>query len=292
MSEPGPFTDHRIHATFPIARFNDDGITPVGYQQHQIPGFGRNDAFPVLKTMLSIPFSIIGNIHRLVRMVSRAGDPYHRDVLGLAESIMAMWFWRQDSSYRFPDATFTPAVLDRARQDQWPLQYNHTSRSNVTFAHYRHNRFSPPESMIPSPSPSLSIPSTSHSKGLIILGPTDIVYDGNGLHTVPRKEGLVKEDLVEDTWVNGSEISTLSSSSDSRNAAAKLPDYAPVSPLNIEDWRGQVSPSGPSEDEAGFKTPFSRGKDTHESVNDRLFRAGLLDPLEWIKFLDLGTLHI
>lgn len=242
--------------------------------------------------MLSIPFSILGNIQRLVRMVSRSGDPYHQDVLGLAQSIMAMWFWRKDGGYRFPNTTFTPAVLDCAHQTQWPVQYNDSSRENVTFAHYRGERFSMPQLMIPSLS--LSIPSTSHSKGPIIFGPTDIVYDSDGLYTAPRKEGLVKEDSVEDTWINASDIniSILSSSSGSRNTAAKLPDYAPVSPWNIEDWCEQVSPSSLSEDEAEFKTPFLRGKDTHESVNDRLFRAGLLDPVEWIKFLDLGTLHI
>ncbi|KAE9403770.1 hypothetical protein BT96DRAFT_1016803 [Gymnopus androsaceus JB14] len=268
MLKPGPFTDHRIHATFPIVRIND-GRIPLIYDEHQMPGFGHINAFPVLKTMLSIPFSILGNIHRLVRMVSRAGNLYHQDVLGLAQSIIAMWFWRKDDGYRFPDATFTSVVLAHASQGQWPLRYDDPSRAHVTFAHYRGEQFSVPRLMVPSPS---SIPSTSHSKGPIILDPPDIVYDGDSLCTVPRKEELVKEDLIEGTW---------------------LPDYAPACPWNVEDWRGQVSSSSClSEEDVGlFKTRFFRGKDTHESVNDRLFRAGLLDPVEWIKYLDLETLH-
>lgn len=52
-----------------------------------------------IHTILSILFSILGNINRL-----RRGDNYHVDVLELMSSIIAMWFWHrlnQEPSHRW-----------------------------------------------------------------------------------------------------------------------------------------------------------------------------------------------
>ncbi|KAE9384466.1 hypothetical protein BT96DRAFT_1026881 [Gymnopus androsaceus JB14] len=234
--------------------------------------------------MLSIPFSILGNIHRLVRMSSRAGDPYHQDVLGLAQSIMAMWFWNPDTGYRFPPE------LDIARNGEWPLPCFDPSRDNIKFKDHRGERFPFPR-LSPSPSPVAPSGSTLYKTSKpIILGSTDAEYNqDDGLYAVPREENFKQEFVApEDTWAPFNSETFGSTSSSRSKLVPKLPDYAPQSPLDVEAWRREVPCSTLSEENIVFqRTPFVKGLDTHESVNDRLFRSGLLHPLEWLKYLHL-----
>ncbi|KAE9393378.1 hypothetical protein BT96DRAFT_924069 [Gymnopus androsaceus JB14] len=185
-----------------------------------------------------------------------SGDLYHQDVLGLAQSIMGMWFWDPDTGFRFPP--FQQAELDIARNGGWPPPYSDPSRDNTRFEDYRGERF---------PDPRLSPSgSTLHKTSRPII-PTDVEYNqDDGLYAAP-KEGNLKQEVVvsEDTWEPfNSDTSGCSSSSQSK-IIPKLPDYAPQSPFDVEAWRRQVSCSMVSNDKdiELRSTPFVKGLDTH-----------------------------
>ena len=96
------------------------------YYPSQCPGIPSENPFPVLNTLLSLPFSLLHTVPRLAAMLPRT--KYQNDVLRMGLTIIDLWFWD-------PPASLVASVTVPVNTNNinWPPPVMNQSRSIDTF---------------------------------------------------------------------------------------------------------------------------------------------------------------
>ncbi|KAI0275731.1 hypothetical protein BC826DRAFT_1114315 [Russula brevipes] len=85
-----PFTEHRWHSRgSAIVNLDDEEI----YYARDCPGVHppSDNAFPIVQTLLSIPFSLLHTVPRLSAIVPRS--QYQHELIAMGEDILFLWSW-------------------------------------------------------------------------------------------------------------------------------------------------------------------------------------------------------
>jgi hypothetical protein len=107
-----PPTPHRWHAGVhyqgTLRNLPDDTDT-TGFRKGQCPGIDppHPNPFPVIDTLLSIPFSLLFNLPRLQGLIS--GSTFRLDLIKMATEVATLWAWDPDVPMN------TPLVLNSQR---------------------------------------------------------------------------------------------------------------------------------------------------------------------------------
>lgn len=129
-------TEHRYHCSemFEGLVIRKEGNTWAQYSSQDCPGVDVNSQrpFPIIKTLLSIPFSILHNLPRLGGMAPHSEHQYA--LFMMAAKIVQMWWWDP------PNITpLTPRDLDecpcnpyQAPPHQPPLAFKHHVQEDTT----------------------------------------------------------------------------------------------------------------------------------------------------------------
>ncbi|KAJ7204591.1 hypothetical protein C8J57DRAFT_1485394 [Mycena rebaudengoi] len=141
----GPVLPHRLHSSgetgeFAVVRYSRQGniTTYQTYDVATMPGEpGAADRYPVIRTLLSIPFSVLHNTPRLQSLFPRT--PYQRVLLALANELISLWSW-DPAPGDFPGGIAVEAV----GVPSWPPPIYDQSRAGTTY-------LPPPSFIVPPP---------------------------------------------------------------------------------------------------------------------------------------------
>ncbi|KAJ7280419.1 hypothetical protein C8J57DRAFT_125265 [Mycena rebaudengoi] len=141
----GPVLPHRLHSSgetgeFAIVRYSRQGniTTYQTYDVATMPGEpGAADRYPVIRTLLSIPFSVLHNTPRLQSLFPRT--PYQRVLLALANELISLWSW-DPAPGDFPGGI----AVETVGVPSWPLPIYGQSRAGTTY-------LPPPSFIVPPP---------------------------------------------------------------------------------------------------------------------------------------------
>jgi len=266
-------TEHRYHCSemFEGLLTRKEGNTWVQYSSQDCPGIDVNSQrpFPIIKTLLSIPFSILFNLPRLGAMTPHSEHQYA--LFMMAAKIVQMWWWDPPNI-----APLTPVNAPAIHTKPHPIK--HPSRLNITFKMIEplyyfpdHRSFMPVEPAIER------------------LGrPTSHIWD----ETLPTKDDLESIDISTMAGITGSPLTSEAWTETEDEDEDKIDDIQdkPMicpSPFDIPLWYQKVK-SGP-EPLPLTHGSFERGVIASMTVNDILMVKGLIDPAVYVQFLDLGS---
>ena len=243
------------------------------------------NVFPVIETLLSIPFSLLHTLPRLIAMVPLSR--YQHQLITMGLEITRLWWWdpspdmiRKSEEIR---AQKIAAKRYGSTRKAKPHPIHHPSRINITFTTKQ-------------PIITFGTPTTR-------LSSCDIPsWNNDGLQLTPGNEGAVEmEDmqyadkaivagmssppLTSDIWDHQSvDVPEDSDNNDMEEKSAIRP-----SPCDIISWREGVVEPG-AKPLPLTPTPFERGSIGGLSTNDILMMKGLITPPVYLQFLNLGSL--
>lgn len=270
----------------------------IMFRKEQCPGIDppHPDPFPIIDTLLSIPFSLMYNLPRLQGLIS--GSALRLDLIKMAAEVSTLWAWDPDVSVN------TPVILNSLR-DPMPRPIHDTSR-NETFASMRPSVIaSIPAGPSASGTPALDCVVQADSGAYIIgTSPHVRLHDG-ALTIVPLDLNLriEKEKIrpptthVAATSLFGS-ISQLSGSmegipSDTVDSADESKAKVDLIPLqaSVGAWLEDIEKEDldPLPADVNDTDPFIPGVVGGMSVNDILMVKGQIDPSVYIQFFDLSA---
>lgn len=265
-------TEHRYHC---LDRYHSflriEGNTSAVYSGQNCPGVDVNcqRPFPIINTLLSIPFSVLYNLPRLGALLPHNEHQYA--LYMMAAKIVQLWWWDP------PNMTLpTPPTLTNAITKPHPI--NHPSRLNITFEKIHPVPFFPSHRPLVLAEPAIEClgRSTSH------------LWD----ETLPTKDDLERIDISVMAGITGSPVTseawteTEDGDEDEIDDVQDKPMICP-SPFDIALWCQKVK-SGP-EPLPLTHSSFERGVIASMTVNDILMIKGLINPAVYVQFLDLGS---
>ena len=261
-------TEHRYHCA---QRFDDflrnEGNTSVIYTSRDCPGIdtGSTRCFPIINTLLSIPFSILYNLPRLGALVAHSD---HQMLLSvMATKIIQLWWW-DPPQQTVHSVTATANQTPVAR----PHPINHPSRMNITFSSMKLMIDFPSRSAMPA-EPAIECPILTHTW----LMDERLPMDG-------------KEDYFQHSITGSRVISEMWTETEDQHATDDIRDQTTICPSSsdIVLWSQGVVESEPELIPLAH-TPFERGVIPSMSANDALMIKGLISPVIYIQFFDLAS---
>jgi len=125
-----PFTEHRWHSRGAPFVNVVDGHRSV-YDTSDCPGVHphSDNAFPSIRTLLSIPFSLLHTVPRLSAILPRS--QYQHELISMAEEIIFLWSW--DPSPAEVELLTAGAAQDDSWTVRTPKPIPIRDRQNVTF---------------------------------------------------------------------------------------------------------------------------------------------------------------
>jgi hypothetical protein len=286
------------------------------YEDVDCPGIdtGSRQPFPVITTLLSIPFSLLHTLPRLSALT--AISPYQNQLIIMATEISQIWYW--DPSPDLIKKSLEICIRDTAAnrldtiRGAKPNNINHPSRSGIKFS-----------TMLPSvtygpPNPS-SMQSRSQDQhaiqlpsGQVVFGTTPVVsWDKAGLLLTSREEELAdmgdahKQHACE--GIVAPSITHLSSATseawdvqtpeggedlDNIGGVEDVSDVKPtISPssCDISTWIDNVVIDPGAEPPTLTPSSFKKGVIGSMSVNDILMIKGCIEVPAYTQFLDLRS---
>jgi len=260
------------------------------YEGRDCPGIddaASQDNFPIIKTLLSIPFSLIHNLGRLCAITPYT--PHQRQLIVMSLEIMSLWWW-DPSLDEIRDLQKDVATNRRnGAREPLPHPVNHESRKHTT---------SSATPTLVSPAGSTNTPSHSldQDKHTIKphLSPSWPYMPTHFGWFTDRDEGVTNEEMpfIDDgdmVSVVGSPTAsgTWTESEDSNHDDVRVVQNEPPLSLDILSWSQNVVDSRP-EPLPFVPTSFKRGVISIMSANDILMIKGLIKPTVYIQFLDLS----
>ncbi|KAF8334439.1 hypothetical protein F5887DRAFT_1273589 [Amanita rubescens] len=304
-------TQHRLHTADsfePFVRNEGGPVRPV-YEHHDCPGIDDPTSqrpFPIIDTLLSIPFSLLHNLPRLVAIVPIS--VYQQQLITMGSEIVRLWWWDPppdliEKSEKIRLQKNAQNQHDGTRSAK-PYPIHHQSRNGTTF-------------LTKQPIITYGTPSTHSSNqdartfelpsGQILLGTIpSLFWDGDGLLLTPGHEGLAEMVDVQhaDKGINTGAMSSpvaseawdvqtiegTDSTSDDIDGMEDVEEKPSTGPSSSEilSWYEQVAESAP-EPLPLIPGSFERGVIGGMSTNDVLMIKGLIDPPVYIQFLDLSS---
>jgi hypothetical protein len=287
-------TQHRYHCATTHAPFSrKEGIDFDFYYAGDCPGNPTSQTrFPIIDTLLSIPFSLLHNFPRLAAI--SPFDTHQQQLIAMGSEIMRLWWW--DPS---------PARIKRSReiwnQNVAASQYNSTPNPKPHPIHHlsrRSTTFSMKQPTITFDVHTTNSLSHNLNQGKCAveprLSPTPTYLDWLRY----GEEGLTKEDLqhLDDSIAAGvtgspmtSEAWTETEDSDNIINTTAIQDKSTFCRLSLDimSWSQKVVNSEP--ELLLTPTSFERGVTASMSVNDILMVKGLINPSVYLQFFDLSS---
>ena len=228
----------------------------------------RRVPFPVINTLLSIPFSILHNLPRLGAMLPHSDHQYR--LFMMATKIVQLWWWDP------PEMTedLMNAAVNHTPNPQ-PHPINHPSRQNITFESIRPLHY------------------WSHHRPFMLAEPA-IECLGESIHlwdeTLPTKDDLELIDISVMAGITGSPVTSEAwTETEDEDTIDDIQDRSTICPssFDIALWSQKVVNSG-LEPLPIIRTPFEKGVIASMSVNDILMVKGLISPPVYVQFFDLA----
>jgi hypothetical protein len=296
-----PFTEYRWHTRgSPVVDIDEEKI----YYARDCPGVHppSNNAFPTIRTLLSIPFSLLHALPRLSAIVPRS--QYQHELIVMGEEIVFLWSWDPSPA----EVALLPirAARNNTRTVRTPQPIPIRDRNNVTFDAMRphitfgsatgvhradHNVRSVPDGTafeLASGQVAISvIPLLSWGSGAGLQ-----LSDGDGeqLDTNYKETDLTHDTIA--TFLEGFSETISVSSNESRewqDPEEKTRDQC-WSPSAIVDWSNMIIDEN---EKTLLKVPpliptsFEKGIIGGMSTNDFLMIKGLIDPRLYIQYMHL-----
>jgi hypothetical protein len=136
-------TQHRFHAANSFGGFtrnegNDQVENHHFYSHNDCPGIDiptNRNPFPVIDTLLSIPFSLLHNLPRLIAIVPISVQ--QQQLITMGSEILRLWWWDPppdliEKSEKIRLQKNAPNQLNSTRSAK-PYPIHHQSRSGTTF---------------------------------------------------------------------------------------------------------------------------------------------------------------
>lgn len=248
-THPGPISLHRCHSLQVLSRDEEEKF----YKISQCPGIPSDDPFPIIRTLLSLPFSLLHTTPRLASMLPRT--EYQHNVLTMGLAIIRLWFWDPPGPANIPPSG-VPADTN------WPPPVMDPSRDGDTFERWKSIR-------VPFDLASSDPPTRDWELPIASLEEKDMASDTTWSSF--------------DYFVNGDAPS--SSSKDDEDDA--VPEAYPDHTISVSLWLEKIENS-PLEVQEFAPSPYRRGAIGGMSMNDYLMVHGAIHPKVWLDFLDLS----
>jgi hypothetical protein len=288
------FTEHRWHsrASYPSSYTREGTI----FYSRDCPGIRppSDNPFPIIRTLLSIPFSLLHTLPRLTAIVPRS--QYQHELIVMGEEIIYLWSWHpspeqpivQGNVHRMPQP-----IPIRDRQDTtFDTMRPHSTFGLATGAHHVDHR----AGLIPDRTTFELAP----GKVLVNVTPRLTWVSGAGLQLSDGDEeqldmnskdaDLIHENIA--TYLEGfaETISVLSSESHEWQDTEEKTHSQCWSPSEIMDWSNMITDDN---EETSTKVPplastsFEKGIMGGMSTNDVLMMKGLIDPGLYVQYMHL-----
>jgi hypothetical protein len=292
-----PFTEHRWHSHGSAVVRLDEERT---YFARHCPGDAgvhprSNNPFPTIRTLLSIPFSLLHTVPRLSAIVPRSR--YQHELIAMGKEIIFLWSW--DPSPLEVEQLTIRTAQNRTRTPQ-PISIH--DRQNITFNAMRpHVTFGPATGVHRADHSAKSIPDRTtfelaSGKVSISVIPHLSWGSGDGLQLSDGDgEQLDKEaDLTHENIATSLEVfsETMSASSNEshewQDPEQKTRDQC-WSPTDIVDWSNMII--NDKEKMSSTVPPlipptsFEKGIIGGMSTNDFLMIKGLIDPGLYVRYM-------
>lgn len=295
-----PFTEHRWHSRG--SAFVDMDEAKL-YDARDCPGVHppSNNAFPAIRTLLSIPFSLLHALPRLSAIVPRS--QYQHELIAMGEEIVFLWSWDPSPG----EVALLPIRASRnntrAVRSSQPIPIR--DRNNVTFDTMRpHVTFGPATGVHRADHNVRSVPDGTAfelASGQVAISVIPLLSwgsgaglqlsdgDGEQLDTNYKETDLTHDTIA--TFLEGFSETISVSSNESRewqDPEEKTRDQC-WSPSAIVDWSNMII----DENEKTLKVPpliptsFEKGIIGGMSTNDFLMIKGLIDPRLYIQYMHL-----
>jgi len=277
-----PFTEHRWHSRgSPFINVDNERA----YYARDCPGVRppSGNACPTIRTLLSIPFSLLHTLPRLVAIVPRS--QYQHELILMGEKIVFLWSWD-------PSPAEVEVLMLRTAQNNFPMVRAHQpisiqDRQHVTFDAMRFNVASIPDF------PVTSTHCAAHSARSVPDGATFELASGQvGVSVTPhlswgKGAGL---HLSDDGFSETTSVSS-NASREWHDPEEKTCDQC-WSPSDIIDWSNTVIDEyekTSSKVPPLIPTSFEKGIIGGLSTNDLLMIQGLIDPGLYIQYMHLES---
>ncbi|KAJ6600800.1 hypothetical protein B0H10DRAFT_1824465, partial [Mycena sp. CBHHK59/15] len=250
----GPVTQHRWHS-----RHDSDVLRgQIIYQCTACPGVppapGPNGQFPILDTLLSIPFSLLSNLPRLSAIAPYSEYQHH--LIAMGSKIIQLWS-RDPSPQLLVDF---PITCTSPRPD-WPAPVHHCSRLATTF-----------QNMQPTIGFGPNATAARKDNGLVGVEPDSLPLEKPMIIWSSPSTDLDWEDEDEESDVNEALLVSLD------------PEEISKWVQGVERCQEQENPWAKMD-----RTPCTKGIYGGMSTNDRLMVMGALDPLVFLLFSDISS---
>ena len=301
-------TQHRYHCSSTVEDFlrviHDEPTNqqPHIYHANDCPGIYNSTSFhnfPVINTLLSIPFSLLHNLPRLCGISPLSN--YQKQLIAMGSETIALWLWDPSPSMiREMEATQKQNwALDLQNDNKVPKPHpiHHLSCKDTTFLFNTHLH-----SLASSHNLNLGKYTIEYPLGPIFLGqPTHLTVTDGPLF-VAMDEGLTKGgdlqhvrgsfDGIVGSPVTSGGWSGTEHPGDTGNVKARE-DKSTICPSSsdIISWYQTVIYSE-LEPPSLIPTPFEKGVIGGMSVNDVLMVKGLIHPLVYLQFMDLTSFSL
>jgi len=301
-------TQHRYHAANNLESFLRLGDNPDDYRIYHhtaCPGIDNPaDQFPVIDTLLSIPFSLI---HTLPRLTGLVPPTIHQQrLITMGYEIVRLWWWDPPRDVIESSKGIRPTRNNKKRNPQpQPIHLISATWSTTkpisTFGTFAGQSSSSDYHQVPRP---IELPSEQ-----ILFGTTpSVLLDREGLLlTVPDEgsaepisetranKGFITSSRVTRAWdaqstelTNDSDVtdeSTEAESTEALDVDGKSKIYMPS--LDVISWYEKVVNCALEPLLPLTPTPFERGVIGSQSVNDILMIKGLINTQAYLHFFDL-----
>jgi hypothetical protein len=296
-----------------FARKDSPAAIVKNYDDMDCPGIdtGSRQPFPVITTLLSIPFSLLHTLPRLSGFTKIS--PYQNNLIIMATKISELWFWdpSQDMIKDSLDICIRDTAAGRhvSTRNASPFHINHPSHSGIKYSTMQPSiTFGPPNS-----SPIHSLSQDRHSiqlpSGQILFGTTPFLsWDKTGLQLTSREEELAdtgdahtqhackgivtlgvtsRSSAMSKAW----DVLTTEGSDDIggvEDVSEAKPAICP-SPSDILIWIDNILNDPGAEPPTITRSSFEKGVIGGMSANDILMIKGMINVPSYIHFLDLRS---
>lgn len=299
----GSVTQHRCHVAngsdaIIRAEGTDRNQTSKVYKVMDCPGIDNpasSSHFPIIETLLSVPFSVLHNLPRLVGMFPIS--KHQKKLITMGSKIIELWY--RDPS---PEDLEENGLQNNAWNTHKPLHVHHESRIGTKFLNMElTTTFGTMKMSSSSCHPNQDVDSFELASGQILLGNPFVLWDGDGLLLTPMDEELVElgergihagaidlsvpsepwdaQTMDNDDWDDIDALDTISQD------VEHIVDFSSTC-----SWLEKVADLDSTlEPPPLIHGPFKAGVIGNQSVNDILMTKGLIDPLVYIQFLDLNV---
>ena len=270
-------TQHRYHCSSTVEDFlrviHDEPTNqqPHIYHANDCPGIYNSTSFhnfPVINTLLSIPFSLLHNLPRLCGISPLSN--YQKQLIAMGSETIALWLWDPSPSMI--------REMEVTQKQNWALNLQNDNK-------------------VPKPHP-IHHPSCKDTTFLfnthltVTDGPLFVAMDegptkgGDLQHVRGSFDGIVGSPVTSGGW-SGTEHP-----GDTGNVKARE-DKSTICPSSsdIISWYQTVIYSE-LEPPSLIPTPFEKGVIGGMSVNDVLMVKGLIHPLVYLQFMDLTSFSL